>query len=118
MPITPRVIWKNLMFILGRRSGSSSFRNPQGSWKIYKYSYFLTKCPVHSASTHLKYSILHISLDSTPQTLLKMHFIASLLLLPALAVAAPRTLNLGLRNLGVNPGDITIVSAAASGNGW
>jgi len=47
-----------------------------------------------------------------------MHFITPLLLLPALAVAAPRTLNLGLRNLGVNPGDITIVSAAASGNGW
>jgi len=106
------------MFILGRKSGSSSFRNSQGGWKVYKYSYFLTECPLHSASTHLKYSILHISLDSTSQTLLKMHFITPLLLLPALAVAAPRTLNLGLRNLGVNPGDITIVSAAASGNGW
>jgi hypothetical protein len=68
--------------------------------------------------TLLKHSILRISLDPTSRPVINMHFITSLLLLPALAVAVPRTPNLGLRNLGVNPGDITIVSAVASGNGW
>jgi hypothetical protein len=48
-------------------------------------------------------------------------YLAPLFLLPALATAIPLesnpVKNLGLRSLGVSPGDITIASATASGNG-
>jgi len=51
-----------------------------------------------------------------------MHFLGLLLLLPALAIAAPMENNdipnLSIRSFGYNPGDITISQANTSGNGW